>query len=204
MFYEILINLSIIMNIIMVFSILYLFKWRKSLDKKSIFIVSKDFEEQILNLKKSDSKILKDNTESFKILAETISKKDEEIKQFKEGYDLKILNRFKDRFLRIYRIIEEDILFYEQENNTETLRCLKNIQDIFEDFLLEIDVESFVPKIGADYKTAYGVSHNPKRIITKIQDDNMRIANIKNKGFKINDKILSPAVVSVYKYKKGA
>lgn len=227
MFYEILINLSVVFNIILLTTILYLFKWRKSVDGKTLSIVPNELidiiqynkskikillnnfselEKFFLKIKKEDSKFIKDSKNSLSLLVDSISSKDKEIGRLKEGYDYKVFKNYINRFLRIYQVLEEDIEYYEDKNNKEITKCLNNIKVVFDDCLLECDVQTFCPTIGENYKKAFGVSDTPERIDTALEDDSMKIAYIKRNGFKNinNDEVLRPAVVSVYKYKKGA
>ena len=109
-------------------------------------------------------------------------------------------------FFRVYRMVEEDLAFYTEEGNQQFTKLLDNLKCALKEAFLDCGLEEFSPQKGEEYKEAFGVSENTISVETKIESEDMKIAEIKSSGFKIKndhgDEIIKPAVVAVYKYKR--
>ena len=85
-------------------------------------------ERSISKSKKEDSELIKELKEYLSILTKNVAKKDEDINRLKEGYDTKIFKGFLNRFFRVYRMIEEDLVFYTEEDNQQFTKLLNNLK----------------------------------------------------------------------------
>lgn len=221
--------ISLLLNIFLACITIYLFIWRRVISDSQTSIVPSElllefnknqsellklskrlnkFEKEISKSKKAEFEEIKEIKEYLSLLTKNVSKKDEEISRLKEGYDTKIFKGFLDRFFRVYKIIEEDLEFYTDEGNQQFVNLLNNLKFALKEAFLDCGLEEFSPQKGEEYKKAFGVSENIMNIETNIESENMKIAKIKSSGFKIKndygDEIIKPAIVSVYRYKKGS
>ncbi len=147
---------------------------------------------------------IKEIKEYLSILTKNVSKKDEEIDRLKKGYDLKIFKDFLNRFLRVYRIVEEDVEFYTEKSNREISKILNNIKFGLKEAFLDCGLEEFQPQEGEIYKECFGLSENVEHVNTDDKTKDMKIVKVKKKGFKMKTycgyEVIRPAIVSIYKY----
>ena len=82
------------------------------------------------------------------------------------------------------------------------------VKRLFEDALDESGVSIFVPSLGDDYRTAYGIADHPKIEVTDDESLDFKISEIIECGYKIEDAedggIIFPSKVKIYKFKKEA
>jgi hypothetical protein len=138
--------------------------------------------ETIRGLRGDISTLLKnisDMNQTFMTLKTNLDQKDKEISRYKNGYDATIFKNFLLRFTRVDKVIKE----YISENNID-LNGLEDIQIQMDDALAECDVETFSPKIGADFKTTIGVADNPEIRKTSDKSKDSTIAEILKIGYR--------------------
>ena len=149
---------------------------------------------------------IKEIREYLSILTKNVSKKDEEIDRFKKGHDVKIFKNFLNRFLRVYKVVEEDIEFYTEKGNVEISKILNNIKSNLKEAFLDCELEEFQPQEGQTYKECFGLSEDIEHISTNDKTKDMKIVKVKRKGFKLKTyygyEVIRPAIVSIYKYKE--
>ena len=221
-----LLTLSTTLNILMILGFIYAMRWRKAVGDNTLSIVPNELINLIAN-NKSKMEILlnefknikKENTEPIKntekylnILSESVAEKDKDINRLKEGYDTKIFKNFLNRFLRVYQIVEDDLRSYEENNknniNNKVINLLSELKVDLTEAFLDCGLKEFSPKVGDSYRDAVGVQENPILVDTEKEKEDMKISEIKSKGFKTTgnerEEIIKPSIVSVYRYKKGA
>lgn len=217
--------ISLLLNVFLVYISIEFFIWGRSLsDKQASTALDKSplelnqlqwedlskklnqFEENLSKSKQENFELIKEIKEYLFILTKNVSKKDEDIKRLREGYDIKIFKRIANHFFSVYRMVEEDLEFYIKKENQDFIKLLKNLKSALREAFLDCGLEEFSPQKGEKYQKAFGVSGNTVNIETEIESEDMKITEIKNTGFKIkNDygyEIIKPAVVAIYKYKK--
>ena len=219
---------SSILNLSLLVVAIYLLTWRRALDGSQISIIPSEllsafeknrslmsnFSRQLENSQKNISKIKREDSDTIlelkdylSVLTKSVTEKDNDIIRLKGGYDYKIFKGFLNRFIRVYKTIEEDLDYYAEKENTEMVKFLENLKDIFKEAFLDCGLKKFSPKEGEDFKSAFGVSKTD-HIHTDSKDKDMKIAEIKNEGFKLSndfgEEVIRPSFVKVYIYKKGA
>ena len=207
---------------------MYLFIWRRSVNDTQTSIVPsqlltefskiesklldlykgiKKFSLEILKVKDKDSQTIDKIDKYLSLLTKKTSEKDEEIKRLKEGYDAKIFKDFIGRFLRVYKMIEDDIESFENEGNKQCVDLLGRLKSMLKEAFLDCGLEEFSPKKGQNYKEAFGVSESVICINTNLENNHMKISRVKSSGFKIRnhygDEVIKSSIVEVYFLKKG-
>ena len=146
-----------------------------------------------------DTKDLKTSFDAMKatymLLQKKLDEKDQEIKNLREGYDLRIYKRFLRQFVKINQAINSyirDRQFGEQE--------FENIEYLLADALEEAGVERFSPAVGDDYGAADGVADDPKPVETKNPNLNRTIKEVLDEGYRLetDKEVIQKAKVSVY------
>jgi len=196
----------------------YLYKWRKILLENNQFVVPEEWAKCLRSLdesvgelnqtigsglqvvgaeSKSNSEKISAMTETYMELQDVLDQKDKEIKRLKTGYDAVIFKRFVRRFARIEQSID-DFIF--EDGETEQLIMLRRL---FEDAFDECGVCKFSPEIGEDYRRANGVSDNPKSKKTDNAEDEFKISEVLEAGYKLgagaDEEVIIPAKVRIFK-----
>lgn len=153
---------------------------------------TKDVREQITNL-----------VDTFMTLQAALDERDSEIRRLKEGYDAHIFKKFVGRFIRVDRVIED--LMIEEKYDKDGLM---QIRKILVDALDECDVEKFAPDKGEDFRYAVGVADNPKSVVPKTQEEEYKIIEVLEPGYRIrgqerNNVILASKVKINGAWEKG-
>jgi len=215
----------IIMSIATLISIIisfYLYKWRRILLAKPTLLVPEEWGKYLDTVGKNmerlgdsftsninhlasktseSSEKIGNMTETYMSLQNTLDEKDSEIRRLKKGYDAEVFRKFVSRFIRIDQAIDYYIHLEEGDSN-----FLGQLKRLFEDALDECGVESFAPQIGEDYRRAFGVADNPKKIKTEDPDEEFMVAEIIESGYRLrngNDyEIVRPCKVSIYRHEK--
>lgn len=132
--------------------------------------------------KRSDSmeQSIAELTSTFMTLHSALDERDAEIRRLKEGYDCYIFEKFVRRFIRVDRAIEDflDEKKFDKEG-------LEQIREILEDALDECGVERFAPNIGENFLHADGVDETPNIVTPETQEDEYKIVEILEPGYRI-------------------
>lgn len=143
---------------------------------------------------------IKNMIDTYMLLQKALDERDLEIKRLKNGYDADVFRKFLLRFTRAAQIIDDYIDRGDIDSNG-----LKEINDAFVDALEECGVEVFSPNLGLDYRTADGVSDNPKRVQTDKQEQHFLIKTVDDPGYRRRTlengyEIIQHARVTIYEY----
>lgn len=181
-------NLSLIVATSGVFFLLLLggyFFFRRSKPEAELFEQSalpaplKQGMAQILEgINASDKQIAILNN-AFGTLRSALDEKDTEIKRLKKGYDAHLFKQFLVRFIRVDQLIAD---FMQDENSKSD--ALDTTKQLLEDAFADCGVESFSPAIGEDYRRATGVAANPKTQHTDNPQDNYKITEVLQAGYR--------------------
>ncbi len=198
----------------------YLYKWRRILLAQPNLIVPEEWGKYLdvvgRNMKELEASVaininhIASNTsestnkvdnmiKTYMSLQGSLDQKDSEIRRLKKGYDAEIFRKYLSRFIRIELALDDYIHLKEGD-----IKIFEQLKRLFEDAFDECGVESFEPEIGEDYRSAFGVADNPKKIISEEADKAFTIGEILEAGYRLrngNDcEIIKPAKVSIYKY----
>ncbi len=198
----------------------YLYRWRKVLVENNHFVVPEEWAKCLQDLSvnflelrqviggelqvvgtesKSNTEKVTAMTETYMELQNVLDEKDKEIKRLRKGYDAEIFKRFVRRFARIEQSID-DFIFEDGESDQ-----LMMLRRLFEDAFDECGICKFSPETGEDYRRANGVSDNPKFKITENTEDEFKICEILEAGYKLNagvdEEVILPAKVKIFKLK---
>ena len=212
----------------------YLYRWRKILlskphthlpeDTGKFLSGLDDGYKQILEFLKNDWHLMRKNlsnnekrietelneqTKKIKVLEEmflklqgSLNDKDNEIERLKEGYDNKIYRKYLLRFIRVNQAIDDSIDDVNIDKST-----LISIKELLMDALSECEVESFSPNVGEKYHKAFGVADNPKEVPPDSPNDENKIAEIVEHGYKMKTpsgyEVVLPAKVKIYSQYTG-
>ena len=122
--------------------------------------------------------------EAFTGLQTALDEKDSEIKRLRNGYDAEIFRRFVTRFLRIDRIIAEEIEDASPENE-EMRSVLDELHTLMKDALLDCGLEQFTPEVGQSIREADGVDENFKSVPAPQPEQALTIAEVLTAGWRI-------------------
>lgn len=148
----------------------------------------------------NQSEAAKDFASALKTLRNALDERDQEIKRLQRGHDNAVFRKFVTRFIRVDQAIQ-----YFLKNAEGSVDHLESIHSLMEDALRECDVQQFYPKIGSDYRSAFGVAEHPKILTTSVREDDCRIAEILEPGYFMQSakekEALIPAHVAIYRFK---
>ena len=131
-------------------------------------------------------------TDSFLVLRQAITQRDQEIKRLQEGYDVSILLRAVNRF------VDVDIAMAEEIADGGTEGKLDLSRELLQDALEECGVEEFCPSVGEPIRTAEGIEEGFQIEPAPTLDQVSTIARIVRPGYRIQSEIVKPARVIVY------
>lgn len=118
--------------------------------------------------------------ETFMTLQKALDEKDLEIRRLKKGYDTDIIRKFLFRFIRVDQYLEECL-----QSDTLDKGALNQAKKMLQFAFEECGVENFSPSIGEDFRKARGVSDNPKKTATDKIEDEYKIIEIIESGYRI-------------------
>jgi molecular chaperone GrpE (heat shock protein) len=149
--------------------------------------------QQIEKTNKSVSQLF----ETMVSLQTALDQRDAEIKRLKQGYDAELIRRFVARFIRVKTaILDAD------SNEAANPNTINQISRLLDDALDECGVEEFRPRIGEDFRLAAGVADNPRVVETKDANQNFKIVDVLEPGFRFRnrakDDIIISAKVSIF------
>lgn len=144
---------------------------------------------------------VKDIKETYKLLRNDIKEKDEEIKRYKEGYDISLIKRSVEGYLLLNNRISNYI-----ENEKTGPESLKNLHKIIEDAILRSGVSVIEVFEGDDYfdDKYNGKIDASKELLTNEPENDSKIVSVDRLGYEILGNelttIISKAKVTIYKY----
>lgn len=196
----------------------YLYRWRKILLANPHMYLPEEIGNSVgqfakevgcmqANVGKLEKTVIKANLElsngfenitaTLMTLLKSLDDKDQEIARLKQGYDIEIYRKFIARFIRVDLTLND--LIEDADLESESLKQLKRL---LSDALDECGVESFFPIIGQDYRSAEGVAENPKKQKTDNQEDDFKISEIIQCGYRLQRngsfEVIIPAKVKIY------
>lgn len=156
-------------------------------------------EQRLANLQTAASEQslrLAELSETTMKLQGALDERDQEVRRLKKGYDAEIFRRFLRRFIRV------DQALADMSNDRDAGAVdVAQLRKMFQDALDECGVEQFEPEIGADYRTAPGISDNPKVVPAQRPEDTFRIAEVIDPGYRLrgdSKEIVLPARVKIF------
>lgn len=159
----------------------------QSAESKKLTRQSSDVGEKVSNL-----------IETFMTLQTALNERDNEISRLKRGYDAEVFRKFIARFLRVSQALD-DIQAIPQPK-AENIGQLRRL---FDDAFAECGVEQFIPNIGSDYRTEFGVADNPKTTKAADPADVFKIVSVVEVGYRVRgleaDELIVPAKVTIYR-----
>jgi len=126
-----------------------------------------------------------DLLEAFAGLQSALNDKDQEIKRLRSGYDSEIFRRFLNRFVRLEKIVREEIEDLPKDNETGR-EALSQIQILLSDALAECGLNEFTPNLGESIRNAEGVDENHKTKPAKEPGQILTIAEVLEPGLRIS------------------
>lgn len=121
-----------------------------------------------------------DMIETFMTLQNAIDERDSEIKRLKKGYDADVFRKFLNRFIRVDQTVDTYL-----QSKPEESESLGQVKRLMEDALDECGVESFKPVVGEDFRRAEGIADNPKKVKTEEKDDDYKILEVIDPGYRL-------------------
>jgi len=151
----------------------------------------KAFEELLRALSTSSGRVIQEAGETrsasgevlkaFTGLQKALNQKDAEIERLRGGYDNEVFRRFLSRFLKLEKIIGEDIEELASDDS-KTCETLTEIQTLLKDALAECGLESFSPELGASIRDLDGVE-NSKQLPAEHAEQVFTIAEVIEPGW---------------------
>ncbi len=211
--------------LLLVFLNFYLYRWRKRVVGDKQIVVPEEFWREFTKLQKAiklstgivassnetieytnnqSEERSKDLMSAFLELQTAINERDAEIKRLKEGYDNKVFKNFLLRFVRVDLMLGE----YLSEERVDK-KSLEDVKEILEDALDECDVEVFEPNVGEILQETEGVADQPKVIVSESPNDEFKIVEILEPGYRMrlpddSFEYIKKSKVSVYgKYQEN-
>ncbi len=135
--------------------------------------------------------------DTFLTMRKNLDEREQEIQRLKRGYDNEIFRRFVRRFIHADQAVQD----YQQAGSADA-DGLMQIHYLLEDAFAECNVERFEPKVGSDYRRAFGVADYPKKVSTSNAGDHFRIAAVLEAGYLIRNgdhrEVVVPAKVKIH------
>lgn len=123
--------------------------------------------------------------QAFTTLQTALNEKDAEIKRLKKGYDEEIFRRFLRRFIKLDKSFKEEISDHPSDDE-QGRRTLKQLQIELGFALEECGVSKFSPKIGSNFRTAWGVDDDCEKRSAETSEQEYTIAEVLESGLKID------------------
>ena len=143
--------------------------------------------------------------ELLKVFHDEVERKNADIERFRAGFDASVVDTFSERVAKVRTLMLSEI----EESKDEALtRILQDVLELVDDALEGVGIEEFKPEIGAEFKTAYGLDQNFKRVRTADQELHGTIESVVTPGLKVKSTLpgvrepIRRCVVSVYSYDK--
>jgi hypothetical protein len=122
--------------------------------------------------------------DAFSGLQAELDSKDKEIRRLRNGYDAEIFKRFVVRFLRVEKVIGEE-LEDASEGNEELKSILGQLRILMSDAFMDCGLERFDLEVGANIREVEGVDENYKTVTTEQPDQVLTIAETIESGWRI-------------------
>ena len=203
---------SLITNILLASTALYLLRWRKlpiNDEKTPVPEHGVNNLDSVLdNLVKAVNQLVKDSSENSKkssdlneildTLHRLLDNKDKEIKRYKQGYDAQIYKRFVRKFILITASLNDALQKKElQRADYEAIHFR------LEDALEDCGVESRDVEIGSDYRNLGDlVEDNPGLIPAEDADQNFKVAELVRPAYVLTtgekEQVVIPAKVKIF------
>lgn len=140
---------------------------------------------EVANHTGENKKSFNDLMESFSVLQTTLDQKEKEIARWKSGYDVQVYKKFLSRFVKLERVLSEDIEDF-AEKDPAIAKSLSQIRELLIDALTECGLTEFTPKVGESIRTAFGIDENYKTSPTTDHAKALTIAEVLSPGFMLS------------------
>ncbi len=130
-------------------------------------------------------KLMAELLEAFSSLQIALSDKDEEIKRLRGGYDSEIFRRFLNRFVKLDKVINEEIEDLAEDNEAGR-GALSQIHILLSDALAECGLNEFSPDLGESIRNTVGVDENHRTKPTSDPDKVLTIAEVLEPGLRFS------------------
>ena len=121
---------------------------------------------------------------AFTALQKALSEKDAEIQRLRGGYDAEIYRRFLARFIRLEKVIAEDLAAMVDADG-DARQALEDVKHLLEDALAECGLETFSPEVGESVREAFGVDEHYQHRPTRDAEKVLTIASVVEPGWRI-------------------
>jgi len=121
---------------------------------------------------------------AFTGLQKSLTDKDTEIERLRNGYDFEIYRKFLNRFIKLERIVGEEIEDL-CAGKGDAVESLKDIETLLRQALAECGLTTFEPEIGASICDTDGVDENYKRRPAEKPEQALTIAEVIEPGWRI-------------------
>ena len=164
---------------------------------RAYLLGSRKLDERLNEQGQSSQRLL----ESFLDLQGALDARDKEIERLRSGGDVKVFQRFLNRFIRVDKALVEMRIEMAGSENEKNYRYLSKVM---QDALEECGVEKYEPIIGSDYRDAGDqVSDEVTVVSTTEMANDFLIADIMSPGYVILGEgkmtVIQPAHVKIYR-----
>ena len=126
-----------------------------------------------------------DILDAFRSLQNALDAKDKEIDRLRQGYDLEIYRRFVGRFIRLEKVIAEDMADIEAGKH-DARETLEDIRTLLEDALEDSGLKRHYPSVGTDIRDADGVDGYKEQRPAETEEQVLTIAEVLEPGWKLD------------------
>ena len=164
---------------------------------KAYLLGSRKLDERLNEQGQSSQRLL----ESFLDLQGALDARDKEIERLRSGGDVKVFQRFLNRFIRVDKALVEMTIEMADSENEKNYRYLSKVM---QDALEECGVEKYEPIVGSDYRDAGDQVSDEVTVVatTEIANDFL-IAETISPGYVILGEgkmtVIQPAQVKIYR-----
>ena len=139
---------------------------------------------------------------AFLALQSALDQRDAEIRRLRSGYDAAIFRKFLLRFVRVDRFISESV-----RDGLAESQFASDVDRLLADALAECGVEKFSPRLGADYRSEFGVADSPSASSTQNASEHFTIAEVIEQGYALSGnadrEVIIPAKVRILRHEGG-
>ena len=153
-------------------------------------------------------KTIDGSLDAYMTMKKNLDARDEEVRRLKSGYDTKIFRNFLRNFIQIDETVRE-LMETAGNLDEDTRKHVRLIYDMSEYALECCGVTKVSPKIGENYRTAFGVADKPEIVLTDDAGKDWQVAETLSKGYALqghpdgNREIVIKAKVKIFRHQKG-
>lgn len=125
-----------------------------------------------------------DVLEAFKHLQNALDQKDKEIDRLRQGYDLEIFKRFVGRFIRLEKVIAEDMADIEAGKG-DAKETLDDLKTLLEDALEFSGLKRYYPSEGVDIALVDGIDDDKEQRPAPTAEQALTVAEVLEPGWQL-------------------